>query len=119
MRSYLAQTVARSFPMKPPTSARSAEWSSKKTSRRRPTRNQHNRPKKNHHVEVVPKVLLVGLKGPLGVLAVPQGVLVDPLVGLRVLPVNQAGHLEDAEHGDPSKAQRQRKREHRIDKRVD
>jgi hypothetical protein len=112
--------------MKPPTSARSAEWSSKKTSRRRPTRNQHNRPKKkNHHVEVVPKVLLVGLKGPLGVLAVPRGVLVDLLVGLRVLPVNQAGHLGDAEHGEPrkawiepKKAQRQQKREHRIDKRV-
>jgi len=25
-------------------------------------------------------------------------------VGLRVLPVNQAGHLEDAEHGEPRKA---------------
>ena len=106
--------------MELPTSARSAERSSKKTSRRRPTRNQHNRPKKkkSHHVEVVPKVLLVGSKGPLGVLAVPRELLVDPLVGLRVLPVNQAGHLEGAEHGEPSKAQRQRKREHRIDKRV-
>ena len=111
--------------MELPTSARSAERSSKKTSRRRPTRNQHNRPKKSHHVEVVPKVLLVGSKGPLGVLAVPREVLVDPLVGLRVLPVNQAGHLGDAEHGEPrkariepKKAQRQQKREHRIDKRV-
>jgi hypothetical protein len=84
--------------MKLPSSARSAEWSSKKTSRRRPIRNQHNRPaKKNHHVEVVPKVLLVGSKGPLGV-------LVDLRVGLRGLPVNQAGHLEDAEHGEPRKA---------------
>jgi hypothetical protein len=60
--------------------------------------------KKNHHVEVVPKVLLVGLKGPLGVLVGHLGVLVDLLVGLRVLPVNQAGHLEDAEHGEPRKA---------------
>jgi hypothetical protein len=105
--------------MELPTSARSAERSSKKTSRRRPPRNQHNRPKKkSHHVEVVTKVLLVGSKGPLEVLAVPRELLVDPLVGLRVLPVNQAGHLEGAEHGEPSKAQRQRKREHRIDKRV-
>ncbi len=86
--------------MELPTSARSAERSSKKTSRRRPTRNQHNRPKKkkkSHQVEVVPKVLLVGLK-------VPLGVLVDPLVVLRVLPVNQVGHLEGAEHGEPRKA---------------
>jgi hypothetical protein len=99
------------LPKKPPTFARSAERSSKKTSRGRPTRNLHNRPmKKNHHVEkVVPKVLLVGLKGPLGVLAVL-------LVGLRGLPVNQAGHLEGAEHGEPRKAHKQQKREHRIDK---
>jgi hypothetical protein len=96
--------------MKPLSSARSAERSNR-SSRRRPTRNRHNRPKKkNQRVVVGQKVLLVGL---------------------RVLPVDQAGHLEDAEDDGPRKAwiepgkawigprkaQNQRRREHSKRKR--
>src|SRR5919107_580267 len=97
------RTVARSFPMKPLSSARSAERSSR-TSRRRPTRNRHNRPmkKKNQPVVVGPKDLLVGLKvlpagqaGHLGGLADLLGLL----VGLLVLPVDQAGHLGAEDDG--------------------
>jgi hypothetical protein len=68
--------------MKLPTSARTAAQS---RARQRPTRNQHNRPMKNHPV-VAPKDLPAGLR--------------DPLVGLRDLPVgpkdppvDQAGRL--------------------------
>ena len=69
--------------MKPLTSARSAARSSR-TSRRRPMRNRHNLPmKKNQPVVVGPKV---------------------PLVGLRVLPVDQAGPPEGAEDDGPRKA---------------
>ena len=77
--------------MKPLTSARSAERSSR-TSRRRPTRKRHYRPmkKKNQAVVVGPKVPLVGLK--------------DLLVGPKVLPAGQAGHLEGAEDDGPKKA---------------
>ena len=89
--------------MKPLASARSAEWSSR-TSRRRPTRNRHNRPmKKNQPVVVGPKVPLVGLK----VLAAGQAGhlegLADLLVGLRALPVDQAGPPEGAEDDGPRK----------------
>ena len=78
--------------MKLLTSAPSAEQSSTKTSRRLLTRNLHNRPmKKNRPVdEGGQKDLLVGLQ--------------DLLVGLLVLPVDQAGHLEGAEDDEPRKA---------------
>ena len=83
--------------MKPLTSARSAERSSR-TSRRRPTRNRHNRPmKKNQPVVVGLKVLPAGQAGHLGGLA-------DLLVGLRVLPAGQAGPPEGAEDDGPRKA---------------
>jgi hypothetical protein len=91
--------------MKPLTSARSAERSSR-SSRRRPTRNRHKSlmKKKNQPVVVGPKDLLVGLK----VLPADQvghlGGLAGLLVGLRVLPVDQAGHLEGAEEDGPRKA---------------
>ena len=79
--------------MKPLTSARSAERSSR-SSKRRPARNRHNRlkkkTKKNQPVVVGPKVPLVGLK--------------DLLVGPKVLPAGQAGHLEGAEDDGPKKA---------------
>jgi hypothetical protein len=75
--------------MKPPTSARSAERSSKKTSRRRPTRNRHNLlPMKKNQMNNQPVV--VG----------PQ----SPLVGLKVPRADQAGHLEGAEDDGPRKA---------------
>jgi hypothetical protein len=100
--------------MKPPTSAPSAEPSST-TSRRRSTRNRHNLPTKNqmknHPVVVGPKVLLVGQADRLGR-------LVDH-------PVDQVGPPEGAEDDgqrkawiEPGKAQRQRKGEHRKDKRL-
>ncbi len=101
--------------MKPLTSVQSAEQSSR-SSRRRPTRNRHHRPKKkNHPVEVVPKVLLgvpkvllVGSKVPPADQAGPLGRLADLLVllvGLRGLPVGQAGPLEGAAEDDgPRKA---------------
>jgi hypothetical protein len=68
--------------MKPQTSARSAERSSSRTSRWRPTRNRHNllpkkktkKKKKKRNQPVV-----VGQKG--------------LLVGLKALPAGQAGHL--------------------------
>ena len=80
--------------MKPPTSAQSAERSSR-ASRRRPTTNRHNlltmkNQMKNHPVVVGPKVLL--------------GDQADRLGRLVDLPVNQADHLEGAEHGEPRKA---------------
>jgi hypothetical protein len=79
--------------MKPLTSAQSAERSSR-SSKRRPARNRHNRlkkkTKKNQPVVVGPKVPHVGLK--------------DLLVGLKVLPAGQAGHLEGAEDDGPKKA---------------
>jgi len=92
--------------MKPPTSVRSVE----RSSRRRPTRNQHNllRMKKNRMknrpVVVGPKVLLVRSKVPRAGQAVHLGGLAALLVGLRGLPVDQAGHLEGAEHDGPRKA---------------
>src|SRR5215211_5810341 len=98
--------------MRPLTSARSAERSSR-TSRRRPTRNRHNRPmkKKNQPVVVGLKVLPAGQAGHLGGLA-------DLLVVLLVLPVGQAGPPEGAAEDDgPRKGQRQRKREHSERKR--
>jgi hypothetical protein len=49
---------------------------------------------------VGPKVLPAGQAGHLGGLAD----LADLLVGLRVLPVDQAGHLEGAEDDEPRKA---------------
>jgi hypothetical protein len=80
--------------MKPLTSAQSAERSSR-SSKQRPARNRHNRPKKktkmkNPPVVVGPKVPHVGLK--------------DLLVGPKVLPAGQAGHLEGAEDDGPKKA---------------
>jgi hypothetical protein len=89
--------------MKPLTSVRSAEQSSR-SSRRRPTRNRHNRPMKNHHAEVVPKVHLVGLKAPPADQAGHLGRSADLLVGLRGLPVDQAGHLVGAEDDGQRKA---------------
>ena len=91
--------------MRPLTSARSAERSSR-TSRRRPTRNRHNRPmkKKNQPVVVGPKVPLVGLKVLPAGQAGHLGGLADLLVGLRVLPVGQAGPPEGAEDDGPRKA---------------
>jgi len=59
--------------------------------------------KKNHHVEVVPKVLLVRLKvPPAGQAGLPGGSadLLVLLVGLRVLPVDQAGHLQGGAEDD-------------------
>ena len=91
--------------MRPLTSARSAERSSR-TSRRRPPRNRHNRPmkKKNQPVVVGPKVPLEGLKVlPAGQAGHLEG-LADLLVGLRVLPVGQAGPPEGAEDDGPRKA---------------
>jgi hypothetical protein len=98
--------------MKPLTSAQSAERSSR-TSRWRPTRNRRNllpmkkNQMKNQPVVVGPKVPLVGLKvlpadqaGHLGGLADQA----DLLVGLRDLPVDQAGPLEGAEDDGPRKA---------------
>ena len=91
--------------MRPLTSARSAEQSSTKTSRRLLTRNLHNRPmKKNRPVdEGGQKDLLVGLKVLPAGQAGHLGGLADLLVGLRVLPVDQAGHLEGAEDDGPRK----------------
>ncbi len=94
--------------MRPLTSARSAEQSSTKTSRRLLTRNLHNRPmKKNRPVdEGGQKDLLVGLKvPPAGQAAHPGGLadLLVLLVGLLVLPVDLAGHL-GAEDDGPRKA---------------
>jgi hypothetical protein len=91
--------------MKLPTSARSAERSSR-TSRRRPTRKRHYRPmkKKNQAVVVGPKVPLVGLRVLPAGQAGHLGGLADLLVGLRVLPVGQAGPLEGAEDDGPRKA---------------
>ena len=95
--------------MRPLTSARSAEQSSTKTSRRLLTRNLHNRPmkKKNRPVdEGGQKDLLVGLKVlPAGQAAHPGGLadLLVLLVGLLVLPVDLAGHL-GAEDDGPRKA---------------
>jgi hypothetical protein len=87
--------------MKPLTSARSAE----RSSRRRPTRNRHNRPKKkNQPVVVGLKVLLVGPKALPAGQAGHLGGLADLLVGLRVLPVGQAGPPEGAEDDGPRKA---------------
>jgi hypothetical protein len=98
--------------MKPLTSARSAERSSR-ASRRRPTRNRHNllqmkkNQMKNHPVVVGPKVLLVGQADRLGILVDPPvdqaghlGGLADLLVGLRVLPVDQADPPEGAAEDD-------------------
>jgi hypothetical protein len=95
--------------MELPTSARSAERSSKNTSRRRLTRNRHNLlPIKKNQMKnqpvVGPKVLLVGLKVPPADQAGPLGRLADLLVGLRGLPVDQAGHLGGAEDDGPRKA---------------
>jgi hypothetical protein len=90
--------------MKPLTSARSAARSSR-TSRRRPMRNRHNLPmKKNQPVVVGPKVPLVGLKVLPAGQAGHLGGLADLLVGLRVLPVDQAGPPEGAEDDGPRKA---------------
>jgi hypothetical protein len=84
-----AQTVARSYPMKLPTSARTAAQS---RARQRPTRNQHNRPMKNHPV-VAPKDLPAGLRDPLvGLRDLPVDLRVLP-VGLKDPPVDQAGRL--------------------------
>ena len=84
--------------MKPLASARSAERSSR-TRRRRPTRNRHNLlPMKNNQPVVGPKVRLVGQK------VLPAG-QADLLVGLRGLPVDQAGPPEGtAEDDGPRKA---------------
>ena len=95
--------------MKPLTSARSAERSSR-TSRWRPTRNRRNllpikkNQMKNQPVVVGPKVPLVGLKVLPAGQAGHLGGLADLLVGLRVLPVDQAGPLEGAEDDGPRKA---------------
>jgi hypothetical protein len=104
--------------MKPLTSAPSAGPSST-TSRRRSTRNRHNlsmknqmkNQMKNHPVVVGPKVLLVGQVDRLGTLAdlpVDQvghlGASAGLLVGLRVLPVGQAGPPEGAEDDGQRKA---------------
>src|SRR3712207_2104266 len=74
--------------MKPPTSARSAERSSKASGRRQ-TRNRYNLPMKNQMknppVVAVPKVPLVGPR----VLVAGQADLLEILADL---PVNQAGH---------------------------
>jgi len=81
--------------MKPLTSAPSVERSSR-TSRRRPTRNRHNHPRKKNQPLVVvvgPKDLLVGLK----VLPADQA---DLLVGPRGLPVDQADPPEGAAEDD-------------------
>jgi hypothetical protein len=86
--------------MKPSTSARSAERrssTSSRTSRRRPPRNRHNllpMKKNNQPGEVV------GLKVPPEGQAGHLGGLADLLVGLRVLPVGRADHLEGAEEDD-------------------
>jgi hypothetical protein len=93
--------------MKPLASVRSAERSSR-ANRRRPTRNRHNllpkkkkkKKKKNRPVEVVPKVHLVGLKVPPADQAGHLGRSADLLVGLRGLPVDQAGHLEGVAEDD-------------------
>ena len=120
--------------MKPPTSAQSAERSSR-ASRRRPTRNRHNllpmknqmkkNQMKNHPIVVGPKVLLVGQADRLGRLVDHPVDQAGHLGGLAGLPVDQADHLEGAEDGEPrkawiepGKAQRQRKGEHRKDKRL-
>ncbi len=94
--------------MKPPTSARSAERSSR-ASRRRPTRNRHNlltmkNQMKNHPVVVGPKVLLVGQADRLGRLVDLPVNRAGHLGGLADLPVDQADHLEGAEDGEPRKA---------------
>ena|SRR5919107_2902019 len=97
--------------MRPLTSARSAERSIR-SSRRRPTRNRHNRPmKKNQPVVVGQKVPLEGLKDLLvGQKVLPAGQaghlggLADLLVGLRVLPVDQTDPPEGAEDDGPRKA---------------
>ena len=92
--------------MKPPTSAQSAERRSR-ISRRRLTRNRRNHPMKNQMknqpVVVGPKVLLVGLKVLPAGQAGHLGGLADLLVGLRVLPVDQAGPPEGAEDDGPGK----------------
>ena len=68
-------------------------------------RNRHNRSmKKNQPVVVVLKVPLVGLKVPPAGQAGHLGGLADLLVGLRVLPVGQAGPPEGAEDDGPRKA---------------
>ena len=99
--------------MKPLTSVRSAEPSSR-SSRRRPTRNRHNllpmknqmkNQMKNHPVVVGPKVLLAGPKVLPAGQAGHLGGLADLLVGLRVLPVDQAGPPEGAEDDGPRKVQ--------------
>jgi hypothetical protein len=59
---------------------------------------------KNQPVVVGPKGLLVGLKVPPADQAGHLGGLADLLVGLRGLPVDQAGHLEGAEDDGPGKA---------------
>jgi hypothetical protein len=95
--------------MKPLTSAQSAERSSR-TSRWRPTRNRRNllpmkkNQMKNQPVVVGPKVPLVGLKVLPAGQAGHLGGLADLLVGRRVLPVDQAGPLEGAEDDGPRKA---------------
>ena len=93
--------------MKPLSSARSAERSSR-TSRRRPTRNRHNLPmkKKNQPVdEGGQKDLLARLKDlPAGQAGRP-GRLADLLVVLLALPVDQAAHPGVAAEDDgPRKA---------------
>jgi hypothetical protein len=99
--------------MKPPTSAQSAERSSR-ASRRRPTRNRHNllpmknqmkkNQMKNHPIVVGPKVLLVGQADRLGRLVDHPVDQAGHLGGLAGLPVDQADHLEGAEDGEPRKA---------------
>ena len=63
-----------------------------------------NQMKKNQPVVVGPKVLLVGRRVLPAGQAGHLGGLADLLVGLRVLPVDQAGPLEGAEDDGPRKA---------------
>ncbi len=95
-------------------------------------KNQMKNQMKNHPVVVGPKVLLVGRADRLGRLVDLPVNQAGHLGGLADLPVDQADHLEGAEDGEPRKvwiepgkawieprkAQRQRKSEHRKDKRV-
>jgi hypothetical protein len=93
--------------MNPPTSAQSAERSSR-ASRQRPARNRHNLlPMKNQMMNLPggtgPKVLLVGQADRLGTLVALPVNQAGHLGGLAGFPVNQADHLEGAEDGEPRK----------------